>query len=117
MFRALLAHPQESLHKRHLIYCVLCQLAAPGAASDITRNTCISSAACATSPEDEQAMLKTCTGPSPSSFTVGPVGFPTVTLLWVSLASARRAPSTDVATELWQRKGELWARNGRVNLA
>jgi hypothetical protein len=22
MFRALLAHPQESLHKRHLVYCV-----------------------------------------------------------------------------------------------
>jgi hypothetical protein len=22
MFRALLAHPQEALHKRHLVYCV-----------------------------------------------------------------------------------------------
>jgi hypothetical protein len=34
VFRALLAHPQESLHKRHLVYtciaCVLWQLAAPG---------------------------------------------------------------------------------------
>jgi hypothetical protein len=31
MFRALLVHPQEALHKRHLyIVCVLCQLAAPG---------------------------------------------------------------------------------------
>jgi hypothetical protein len=31
MFPALLAHPQEVLHKRHLVYCiacVLCQLAA-----------------------------------------------------------------------------------------
>jgi hypothetical protein len=28
MFRALLAYPQEALHKRHLVYCVLCQLAA-----------------------------------------------------------------------------------------
>jgi hypothetical protein len=28
MFRALVAHPQEVLHKRHLVYCVLCQLAA-----------------------------------------------------------------------------------------
>jgi hypothetical protein len=24
MFRALLAHPQEALHKRHLVYCVYC---------------------------------------------------------------------------------------------
>jgi hypothetical protein len=32
MLRALLAHPQEALHKRHLVYCacVLRQLAAPG---------------------------------------------------------------------------------------
>jgi hypothetical protein len=31
MFRALLAHPQEVLHKWHLdCVCVLCQLAAPG---------------------------------------------------------------------------------------
>jgi hypothetical protein len=31
LFRALLAHPQEALNKRHLVYaCVLCQLAAPG---------------------------------------------------------------------------------------
>jgi hypothetical protein len=30
MFRALLAHPQESLRKRHLVIaCLLCQLAAP----------------------------------------------------------------------------------------
>jgi hypothetical protein len=35
MFRALLAHPQEAPHKRHLVYClrVLCKLAAPGAAN------------------------------------------------------------------------------------
>jgi hypothetical protein len=31
MFRALLAHPQEVLHKRHLVFaCVLLQLVAPG---------------------------------------------------------------------------------------
>jgi hypothetical protein len=59
---------------------------------------------------------------SSSSFTVGPVDLPTVgtdctTLLWVSLVSTRRAPRTDVARDLWQRKGELWARNVRVNLA
>jgi hypothetical protein len=28
-----------------------------------------------------------------------------------------RAPRTDGARDLWQRKGDLWARNGRVNLA
>jgi hypothetical protein len=35
MFRALLAHPQEVLHKRHMVYCVrvLRQLAAPGLGS------------------------------------------------------------------------------------
>jgi hypothetical protein len=55
------------------------------------------------------------------------VGFPTVGTVayrlivppcfWVSLVSARRAPHTDVARGFWQRKGELWARNGGVNLA
>jgi hypothetical protein len=39
------------------------------------------------------------------------------TLLWVSLVPARRAPRIDGARDLWQRKGELWTRNGRVNLA
>jgi hypothetical protein len=64
---------------------------------------------------------------SSSSFTVGPVGFPTVgtaayrlivpPCFWVSLIPARRAPRTDGSRDLWHRKGELWARNGRVNLA
>jgi hypothetical protein len=62
-----------------------------------------------------------------SCFTVGPVGTPTVgTAAYLlillpcfraSLVSARRAPRTDIARDLWQRKGELWARNGRLNLA
>jgi hypothetical protein len=50
MFRALLAHPQEALHKRHLVYCVR-----------------IMSVGCDTvavaPPEDEQVMLETCRGP------------------------------------------------------
>jgi hypothetical protein len=37
MFRASLAHPQEALHKMHLVYCV--------------------------PPEDVQVMLETCKGP------------------------------------------------------
>jgi hypothetical protein len=48
MFRALLAHPQEALHKGHLVYCVR------------ARN--IPSAVCAAPPEDEQVMLETCRG-------------------------------------------------------
>jgi hypothetical protein len=57
MFGALLAHPQEALHKSTLyIACVLCQLAAPR----LEWNT---SAVCAASPEYEQVMLETCTGP------------------------------------------------------
>jgi hypothetical protein len=62
-----------------------------------------------------------------SCFTVGPVGTPTVgtaayrlillPCFRASLVSVRRAPRTDIARDLWQRKGELWARNGRLNLA
>jgi hypothetical protein len=46
MFRALLAHPQEALHKRHLVYCVR-----------------VMSVGCEAPPEDEQVMLETCRGP------------------------------------------------------
>jgi hypothetical protein len=59
--------------------------------------------------------------------TVGPVGIPTVgtaaysltvpPCFTVSRVSARGAARTDVARDLWQVKGELWARNGRMNLA
>jgi hypothetical protein len=35
----------------------------------------------------------------------------------VSLVSARRAPHTDGARDLWQRKREIWTRNDLVNLA
>jgi hypothetical protein len=46
MFRALLAHPQEARHKRHLVYCVR-----------------IMSVGCGTAPpEDEQVMLETYRG-------------------------------------------------------
>jgi hypothetical protein len=44
MFRALLAHPQEALNKRHLVYCVRVV------------------SVCAAPPEDEQVMLETCRG-------------------------------------------------------
>jgi hypothetical protein len=45
MFRSLLAHPYEALHKRHLVACVS-----------------VMSAACAQPPENEQVMFETCRG-------------------------------------------------------
>jgi hypothetical protein len=35
----------------------------------------------------------------------------------VSVVSARRNSRIDIARDIWQRKGELWARNGLLNLA
>jgi hypothetical protein len=65
MFQALLAHPQEVQHKRHLVYCVGIiigwlrhgwnQLAL------YARN--IPNAVSVVPPEDEQIMLETCRGP------------------------------------------------------
>jgi hypothetical protein len=74
MFRALLAYPQEALHKRHLVYClrmsvvctkfevelvstlILVQL------TDILR-TQYTKCCFVSPPEDEQVMLETFTGP------------------------------------------------------
>jgi hypothetical protein len=56
IFRALLAHPQEVLHKQHLVYCV--RVMSVGC---YARN--IPSAVCVAPPEDEQVMLETCRGP------------------------------------------------------
>jgi hypothetical protein len=51
MFRALLAHPQEMLHKRHLVY----------ACSELTQHARnIPSTVCVAASEDEQLMLETC---------------------------------------------------------
>jgi hypothetical protein len=52
MFRALLSHPQEALHKRHLVYCNPGTLYA----------RYIPIAVWAGPPEDEQVMLEPCTG-------------------------------------------------------
>jgi hypothetical protein len=76
MFRALLAHPQEALNKRHLVYCVRAKsvgcvtIAVNTIAvklkswhSQLTlhaRN--MPSAVCVASPEDEQAILERCRG-------------------------------------------------------
>jgi hypothetical protein len=64
MFRALLAHPQEVLHKRHLVYCFRIMSVDCGTvAVKLTiyaRN--VSNAVCAARPEEEQVMLETCRG-------------------------------------------------------
>jgi hypothetical protein len=51
MFRALLAHPQEVLHKQHLVYCV--RVMSVGC-------TRIEAEA---PPEEEHVRLETCRGP------------------------------------------------------
>jgi hypothetical protein len=75
MFRALLAHSQESLHKRHLVYFV--RVMSVGCnrievelvseiswCSQLTQHACnIPSAVCAKPPEDQQVMLEKFRGP------------------------------------------------------
>jgi hypothetical protein len=61
MFRALLAHPQEALQKRHLVYCV--RVMSVGCGTDAVHPCTIPTAVCAASPEDEQLRLETCRGP------------------------------------------------------
>jgi hypothetical protein len=65
MFRALLAHPQEGLHKRHLVYCMHTKSVGCGmVAVKLTLYACsIPNAVYAVPPEDKQVMLKTCRGP------------------------------------------------------
>jgi hypothetical protein len=51
MFRALLAYPQEVLHKRNLVYCVRIMSVGCGTVAVLQP------------PEDGQVMLETCRGP------------------------------------------------------
>jgi hypothetical protein len=52
MFRTLLSHLQEALHKQHSVYCVR-----------VMSVGCTRIGDCAAPPEDEQVMLETCKGP------------------------------------------------------
>jgi hypothetical protein len=72
MFRALFAHPQEALRKRHLVYCVsiISVVCATIAISLHTWHRQLTlyarkkpSVDYAVPPEDEQVMLETCRGP------------------------------------------------------
>jgi hypothetical protein len=58
MFRALLVLPQETLHNRHVVYCVRVVSWLHQDLSSI-----IPSAACAAPPEDKQVMFETFRGP------------------------------------------------------
>jgi hypothetical protein len=60
MFRALLADPQEALHKRHLVYCVRIMSVGCATIAVSQRNT--PNVVCAAPPTDEQVMLETCRG-------------------------------------------------------
>jgi hypothetical protein len=59
VFRALLSHPQEALHKRHSVYCVKLQ---PCHSQLTLYARSIPNAVCVSPPEDEQVMLETCRG-------------------------------------------------------
>jgi hypothetical protein len=60
MFRELHSHPQESLNKRHLVYCVrVFSVGCTRVKVELVPQTLH---ACEAPPEDEQVMLETCTG-------------------------------------------------------
>jgi hypothetical protein len=58
MFRALLPHPQEALHKRHSVYCV--RVMSVGCTRIGVELVYL--AVLRAPPEDEQVMLETCRG-------------------------------------------------------
>jgi hypothetical protein len=66
MFRALLAHPQDAIYKRHLLHCVRvmsvgCTRFGMELVTLHARN--IPSAVSAAPTEDEQVIFETCRGP------------------------------------------------------
>jgi hypothetical protein len=72
MFRALLAHPQDALYKRHMFYCVRISVGCGTVATKLqpchshltsyARKYSLPNAVCGANPEDEQVMLETCRG-------------------------------------------------------
>jgi hypothetical protein len=72
MFRALLAHPQEVLQQRHLVYCMRVMSVVCSRFGILLQLWCsqltylkpkILGAVCAQPSEDEQVMLEICRGP------------------------------------------------------
>jgi hypothetical protein len=60
MFRALLAHSQEVLHKQHLVYCF--RIMSVGCGTIAVNARSIPNAVCTVPPEYEQVMLERCRG-------------------------------------------------------
>jgi hypothetical protein len=70
MFRALHAHHQQALHKRHLVYCM--HMSVGCGTVEVKLQPCqsqltlyariVPNAVCVAPPEDEQVMFKTCRG-------------------------------------------------------
>jgi hypothetical protein len=88
VFRTLFAHPQEGIHKRHLVYCVsIIQQPSHSKLTLYARN--IPHADCGAPPEDEQVMLETCRGPWFSiKWNVHHVGF--TILIYCDVRSAKQ---------------------------
>jgi hypothetical protein len=61
-FRALLAHPQEVLHKRQLVGCVRIMSAGCSQSWNGAEHSNIPTVVCGAPPADEQVMLETCRG-------------------------------------------------------
>jgi hypothetical protein len=65
MFRALVTHHQETMQKRHLVYCMRVMSVGCGTVAvklqPCARN--IPNAVCVSPPEDEKVMPETCRGP------------------------------------------------------
>jgi hypothetical protein len=65
MFRALLSHHQEALHKRHSVFCVRIMLVRCGSVLQTSHRQLtvhsrnIPNAVCVAPPKDEQVMLET----------------------------------------------------------
>jgi hypothetical protein len=62
MLRALLAHPQEALHKRHLVCCVRIMSLQSCHSQRTLYARKIPRSVCREPPEDEQVMLEKCRG-------------------------------------------------------
>jgi hypothetical protein len=88
MFRALLAHPQEALHKLHLVYCV--RIMSVGCTRiEVFHFNHNMHAIYQVLPEDEQVMLETCKVKVPRNRPEGPVWGRGIALLFIDLGTRR----------------------------
>jgi hypothetical protein len=99
MFRALLAHPQEVLHKQHLVYCIsiisvgCVTVAVKQCHSQLTLYArIIPNVFCVAPTEDKQVMLETCRGldVQQTDWKVHHVGFVILILRFIALLMRNR---------------------------